>query len=632
MHKNIVLFIISLLLMNFLTHDLYAENTTMDNPETKSSPKTLNELQATIEKIRQDTHTPAIGIALVNKNGPYWVAGLGETNVEDHVKTDENTMFRIASVSKMFVGLSVLKLVEQGKLQLRDKLRDIAPEIAFENPWENTHPILIAHLLEHTTGWDTRPSEYANNAPDTTSLQQGLSDPLRIKARKSRWIPGTRHAYSNTGSVVAGYVVEKITHKKYEDFVQENFFNPLQMDSTTFFKTDKYLQHAATLYVNNRPEKYAQPYSRPASSVNTSAKDIAQLLQLFINQGTINNNIILTSESILKMQTPLTTLGAAQGITSGYGLTMSISGHEDFHVAFYGHAGELPGAVAYFYYAPEIQSGYAFMLNTSNARAAEELSHVIRAYLLKDNIKQQPDPRRLPSKFQHLTGFYVPINPQSDIQRIGVDLIGIMKFSVSDHHLHRQPFLGGWKSNDYAINNNNLIDPWTGLPSIAVVQDPLAGEIVQVQGISYKQVSAFNVYGKLMFLISLVIVSVLNIIFALVWIPRQMRGRVADSSEIRVRSWSLTMSLTLLLLPITPLIFGADILDFSSLTATSISIFLLSIIYPLVSFYSLWVIYNNRAAPMNKWVYWGSTLCTTLNIGAVMYAASYGFIGLRLWA
>src|SRR5688500_15226030 len=113
-------------------------------------PKTLEELEERIEQIRKDSGTPAIGIALVNKDGPYWLTGWGKADVRSGRAANEDTLFRIGSISKMFAALSVLKLVEEGKLSLDDKLRDRAPEVAFENPWEDTHPVRIAHLLEHT--------------------------------------------------------------------------------------------------------------------------------------------------------------------------------------------------------------------------------------------------------------------------------------------------------------------------------------------------------------------------------------------------------------------------------------------------------------------------------------------------
>src|SRR5690606_4707279 len=78
----------------------------------------------------------------------------------------------------------------------------------------------------------------------------------------------------------------------------------------------------------------------------------------------------------------------------------------------------------------------------------------------------------------------------SDIQRV-------MKFSVSENYLHRQPLLGGWQSNDYTLSGEILIDPHLGLPAIAIVEDPLAGEVVQVSGDLFKPISALRAYGVL---------------------------------------------------------------------------------------------------------------------------------------
>lgn len=359
---------------------------------------------------------------------------------------------------------------------------------------------------------------------------------------------------------------------------------------------------------------------------------MAQLLQFFIQKGRINNRIVLSSESIHTMQTPQTTLGAKQGITSGYGLTHQIFGNDNPNITLYGHGGQLPGALTEFIYIPELNIGYAFMLTTNSGEAYGRTQQLIRQFLLKDiNKKPAQAATELPSKFHQLAGFYQPINPKGNIERIKSDIQGIMKFSASEKQFHREPFFGGWKSNDYAINDKNLIDPYHGLPSIAIVQDPLAGEVVQVGGDTYKKVSTFSVYGRLVFLTSLVIFSATSILFALIWIPRRMFGKLTNSSSTQVHSVPLAASACLMLLPLMPVIFGDDIFDILRLSPTSASIFLLSIIYPLLACYSLLVVYKNRATTMNSWGYWHSTLLAILHVSFAIYAASYGLIGLRLW-
>lgn len=215
--NNIFTFLMLLIFAHQIQADEQAES------DATNQSQRLEELKLAIEKIRNDTNTPAVGIALVNKDGPYWIAGLGEANLEKHTKADENTMFRIGSVSKMFVGLSILKLVEEGKLHLDDEVHYLVPEIKFENKWEKTNPILLAHLLEHTTGRDEWSlAEFAYEAPESLSTKEALN--YRPNSRKSRWIPGTRYAYTNLGPAVAAYIVEKTTGKKFEDYVHDTFF------------------------------------------------------------------------------------------------------------------------------------------------------------------------------------------------------------------------------------------------------------------------------------------------------------------------------------------------------------------------------------------------------------------------
>jgi CubicO group peptidase (beta-lactamase class C family) len=79
---------------------------------------------------------------------------LGVADVASGRSTTPETLFRIGSVSKAFVSLAILMLVNQGKLSLDDPVHKLAPEVWFENPWESTDPVRVVHLLDHTTGWD----------------------------------------------------------------------------------------------------------------------------------------------------------------------------------------------------------------------------------------------------------------------------------------------------------------------------------------------------------------------------------------------------------------------------------------------------------------------------------------------
>jgi CubicO group peptidase (beta-lactamase class C family) len=157
--------------------------------EEAAAPATLEELREAILDLMEEHEVPAMGIAMVDENGPVWIDALGKADVERDIDADQNSMFRIGSTSKMFVALSVLQLVERGVLSLDDKVADLAPEIKFDNPWADSDPVRVVHLLEHTTGWDDiHLPEYAHSDPSAVSLKEALD--FHPHSRTSRWKPG----------------------------------------------------------------------------------------------------------------------------------------------------------------------------------------------------------------------------------------------------------------------------------------------------------------------------------------------------------------------------------------------------------------------------------------------------------
>lgn len=602
--------------------------TAQANEQTNNIPQSIEELKVAIEKIRVETNTPAIGIVLINKDEPQWVASLGEADLTKHIKADENTMFRIGSVSKMFVALSIMKLVEEGKLHLTDTLHDLAPEIQFENKWEKTNPIMLAHLLEHTTGWDEWSlAEYAYEAPDSLTTKEALS--YRPSSRKSRWIPGTRYAYTNLGPAVATYIIEKVTGKKFENYVRDTFLTPLNMPNATYYESDTYKKSGAVLYTNNQPEDYFHSIYRSTGSINASAKEMANLLQFFINSGSINGTRLLTHESILRMETPKTNLGASQGITAGYGLHNSIAGLEDYGIAFYGHDGYVPGARAELRYNTELQAGFVIMTSAAN-QSIDQISELLKRYLLKEVKKKEATIIPLSEKFNAMSGFYVPINPRGEITRYATDISTAIKITVSNNKIHRSPFFGGWESNDYAISKNLAINPWSGLPSIAFVNDPLAGETLQIEGDLYKKTSAAWLYGKIVLIVALVTLIILNIFYALVWIPRSLYKHELGA-KFKVRIWPLLTSLAIITAFFPYEIFGVTWRDHGTVIPATVTVFICSALYPILAAYSLISLYRYRNEPVGKTIYWNALIISILHALFVLYLANYGMIPYKSW-
>ncbi len=440
--------------------------------ETNLKHDNLEALKHSISMIVERYDIPAFGIAMVDKNGPVWVDAFGKSNLEKNIEADKNTLFRIGSTSKMFVALSVLKLVEQDRLKLTDKLSDIAPEIEFENRWEKTNPILLVHLLEHTTGWDEQHyPEFAHNDPTPLTLKQGLD--FHPHSRKSRWVPGTRYAYNNSGPSIAAYIVEKVTKQPFEKYVEQQLLNPIGMASTTFFENKNMLSIGATGYnKDNKPYDYMNLLMRPAGAINSSPKDLAKFLQFFINRGKMEKHRILLNSSIDRMEQPKSTPAALTGLQTGYGLGNYSSAFGPW--VYREHNGGMQGALSEFVYLPEANLGHAILINSDNQSAFLKISNLIREYETKDlNVKEIVSTGKITPEQRKLEGVYYPINPRVQKLDFMFYITGMKTLAFEGDTLIQSKAIGTSKNYFYPVSPSSYKSKLTGLVSLTKVVDPL---------------------------------------------------------------------------------------------------------------------------------------------------------------
>lgn len=594
-------------------------------------PQTVDELRGRIESILQKTHTPAIGIALVDKEGPYWVTGLGKADVEANKAADEHTLFRIGSISKMFVALAVLKLEEEGRLSLHDTVRERAPDVAFENPWEDTHPVRIAHLLEHTTGWDDiHMAEYAYRAPDSMTLEEALA--YHPHSRVSRWIPGTRHAYCNAGPAVAAHIVERVTGQRFEDYIASAFFAPLGMDSTSYFKTALYEQRGARLYLGPQPQDYWQIIHRPSGSINSSAKDMAKFLHFLLLRGAAPTGEILSQRAFDRMEISATTLGFALGVEGGYGLANYTSGYKNRNVAFRGHNGGVIGGMSELAYVRELGSGYVVMINSGNGAALAQISDLMRGYILKDVPLTEPQRLPLPEQFKSMDGYYKPLNHRVEMMAFLFDVFTVTKIWSDGEVLHRKPLFASWISNDYAVNERTLVDAWHGLPAIAVVEDPLAGPALQVNSALYKRVPTWTIFAQLALLLSMLAMTLIGFVALLVWCYRRFAVKTSTDGRLWMRLWPLISTVLLVAFLLMLASAGALLKYVGTVSPVSIAILLLSLSYPIAVLLGTFELVRKKNRSPKNLPYWYASAFALVHLLIVGYLVSYGVVGIRTWA
>lgn len=187
------------------------------------------------------------GAILVAKDGKaLFKKAYGSASKEFGVPNRLDTKFNLASMTKMFTGVAVGQLAEQGKLSFNDTVSKHLPDY----PREKAAQITIHHLLTHTSGMGSywKPELLDANQAKFREIKDYLplnsNDALEFK-------PGEKWSYSNAGFMLLGAIIEKVTNRTYFDFVRENVFVKSGMNETDFYELDKITPNLANGYTKN---------------------------------------------------------------------------------------------------------------------------------------------------------------------------------------------------------------------------------------------------------------------------------------------------------------------------------------------------------------------------------------------
>lgn len=605
-------------------------------PEPLKPAQSVEELHQQLEKILKDTHTPGTSVAIVHRDGPEWVAGLGKSDVASGRATTPETLFRIGSTSKAFASLAILLLVDQGKLSLEDPVHKLAPEVWFENRWEATDPVRVVNLLEHTTGWDDMHlREYAKDAPPEMMTLRAALD-YDHHSRISRWRPGTRMAYCNSGPAVAAYIVEKLTNQRFEDFVEQNLFRPIGMKTATYFPAPA--GTATTLYHadGKTPYPYWNILFRPAGSINASAQDMAAYVQFYLNRGMVNGAQVVPAANIDRMESPTSTWAAKEGLKNGYGLSNYWSVHEGF--VYHGHNGGVEGGLTELAYQPEYGVGYFFSINSGNGDAFGRIGKAMQAYITA-KLQKPPLPpvASLPSSAADYAGWYKADSPRSEMFHFVENLTGISRVRFRDGKLLILT-LGGNETflpvTGLQFRSVPKKDPAEPVASVALLAPNDQGRFIQAGMMgTLKRIPAWLALLEIV-LTAYVLLSILSIlIYAPFWILGGLIKKRRRPAERGMRIWPLLAVLSLVAIIVIFILCSNDLIArLGNLTAWSAAFFLSTIAFAVAAVASAIALRRAPADGVRKGVRRYSTVVTAALLIATAYLLSWGIIGLRTWA
>jgi CubicO group peptidase (beta-lactamase class C family) len=343
-------------------------------------------LDSYIQRGMQQWQIPGLSIAIVKDGKVVLMKGYGVKELGKEDKVDENTLFIIASNSKLFTGTSLAKLDFEKKLSLNDKVTQYIPWFKLYDS-NATRQANVRDMLCHRLGTKTFQGDFTfwdSNLPKDSIVwkMRYLKPPGEFRQD---------HGYCNSGFLVAGQVLEKVTGNTWENYVQENILTPLGMNNT-------YMNTAGLTERTNVAQPHNNLYSSitkipfdnvdnlgPATSMVSNVKDLSKWLLLQLDSGRYNGKQVLPWPVLQKTRDINIITGSRKSAAfpthfRGYGLGVFATDYAGRQV--YWHTGGAFGHVTNVCFVPEEKLGITILTNNDNQNFFEALRYqLLDAYL-----------------------------------------------------------------------------------------------------------------------------------------------------------------------------------------------------------------------------------------------------------
>lgn len=335
----------------------------------------------------QDWNLPGLAVVVVKDGKVVLSKGFGVRNVTTKEPVDENTLFMIASNTKLFTATALALLETRGVLSLNDKITKYFPDYRLYDS-NTTALVTVRDLLTHRIGTKTFQGDFTfwNTALSREEIMK------RMRLLKPSQQFRQDFGYCNSCFLTAGQIIPKVTGRQWEQFVQDSLLTPLQMTNTYVLSTG----------VANRPN-VATPYTTsftnilepvpydnwnnlaPAASIISNVADLSYWLLFQLDSGRFNGKQVLPFAVLQKTRDMQTILGSRKSAFfpvhfRGYGLGLFMSDYAGRTV--YWHTGGAGGMVSNVCFVPEEGLGIAVLTNNDNQNFFEALRYqILDAYL-----------------------------------------------------------------------------------------------------------------------------------------------------------------------------------------------------------------------------------------------------------
>jgi len=276
----------------------------------------LERIEAFITRELEARRIPGAAIAIVRPGESTWSRGFGTANIETGEPFTPETPFSIQSITKTFVGTSIMQLQEKGLLSVNDPVAKHLPGVV-QNEWEAENPVLVGHLLTHTSGL---PVDTAGGPPGGPRT---LEEYVRLVARTVR-PPGADTVYANWGYDVAGLLIEALTGETWYGYIEKHICEPLGMRSTGVYPPEQAAYGHYLSAVDGELHRMARAQwpvdpSDPAGGLVSTVEDLA----LFATAHLSGGGPLLSSETTGRMHSLSAGEPGGGGMALGFRVTRS---------------------------------------------------------------------------------------------------------------------------------------------------------------------------------------------------------------------------------------------------------------------------------------------------------------------
>ena len=370
---------------------------TLSNAQDKLTQNALDVTQklagfdAFMEKTLKDWNAPGIGVGVVVGDKLVFAKGYGYRDYEKKLPVTPQTMFTIASNTKLFTAVAAGMLVEEGKLTWDRPIKESVPTIEFYDSYLN-NTVTLRDMLAHRTGITRHDSIWYKSDYSTKELFE------RLKYLEPKESPRQIFLYNNMMYAGAGHAIELQSGKTWAEFVRERILQPLGMNSTVFSIADMLKQPDVGVPFTERRdsfELYKIPYYEeqqgvaPAGAIISNIEDMSHWLIALMNSGQYNGKQVLPAKVLAATLEPAIALPNAAGQTRGwwevlnqaYGMGRWTASYRGHLIAF--HGGDLPGFHSQISFMPNEHIGViVFVIGNHTAPLYNPISYAVYERLL----------------------------------------------------------------------------------------------------------------------------------------------------------------------------------------------------------------------------------------------------------